>query len=208
MFFRRLLTSCLLLSLTESSEVIWSTVGGSATIRCRISSPKEETLKLLKGLMKENVTVYKSSQSHLFGCSTDLQNRLTITGVFPNHDIHISNLRLSDTSVYWCTYRTFDSIKQDFRVTEANSVTLLVVPARPTESTGLVVPSGSAAPVPTDHCHFLVLVAVGISSAVLITILLLLLACIIKKKLLKRVMAVPRCSAADVYEEMRATVRR
>lgn len=59
------------------------------------------------------------------------QERLQYNGDFPNVDILIKNLVLSDTGPYWCVYQRRHNIKRETETLKGKGSVLLVVSGKP-----------------------------------------------------------------------------
>ncbi|XP_038555182.1 uncharacterized protein LOC119888599 isoform X2 [Micropterus salmoides] len=184
----------------ESSGVVWGDTGGAVTIQCRLpkSQLNQEVLILKKGLSEKNEVLHIDGDSGKNTTATKFQGRLQLNGVFPNMDILIKNLTSDDTGPYWCKYKRFDQGTAALVTTEGNGSVLLVVTVK-TDTSQQCEPSNKN----------MVLVAVVISTAVLLGIMIFLLTWTILKVKTRCNSVKPRHVATnDVYEDMRGTLRR
>ncbi|XP_060882485.1 uncharacterized protein si:rp71-81e14.2 [Labrus mixtus] len=189
-FITFLCLCCTALSGSESNGVVRRDPGGSVTIQCRYLQSSPASLTLMKGLNDDFQVLYKMNTSRPV-IAKDFKSRLQIHGEFPNLEIFIRNLTSEDTGPYWCKYQksTTDPKPENGQ----GSVLLLV-----TDTAKKCDQSNKS----------LVVVSVVISAAVLLGIILAFLVWIIKARSRRTTEKPVRINNNDVYEEMRATIRR
>ncbi|XP_060946068.1 uncharacterized protein si:rp71-81e14.2 isoform X2 [Limanda limanda] len=190
--------SCTALSDPERSKVVWKKAGETVTIECRTSETTHDSLDLCRGFCDNDKVVYVKPKSvktlPAFG------DRVHVTGGFPNVDISIKNLTSADTTPYWCVYKKFDVNTGNLNAKSGGSVYLVVA-----DGDGSA--NGKQA-CDTDQ-QMLLLVTVVISAVVLGGLILGVLIWIALKNKTFRVSEKPRrVPNNEVYEDMRATIRR
>nr|XP_040047163.1 cell surface A33 antigen-like [Gasterosteus aculeatus aculeatus] len=168
-----------LLVVTGSSGVEWKDVGGNVTIGCRPPEEGQTSLSLRKS-EAQILNVHGKSRKETI--ASEFSGRLQLTGEFPDIDIIIKNLTSDDTGAYWCEY--------DTEMLGNGSVLLVVTDTMRCEE-------------PNDN---LTLVSLLICGAVLLLLILGFLIWIIRKMCTPR--KPQRVPGNDVYEDMRATIRR
>ncbi|XP_029013822.1 uncharacterized protein LOC114859909 isoform X2 [Betta splendens] len=177
------------------TEVLWKDAGGFITIQCRCE--KDQDMLYVKKDLNKNVDVFfRQKEEKKATIMKGFQGRLQVAGSFPNLDIVIKNLTSADTGPFWCVYASMNN-KTDLIYTEGTGSVLLVVAASKKAPTATCDPSTQS----------LVPVSVMILAAVLLCIILGFLIWCIKKT--GRTATKPRrVPNNDVYEDMRATLRR
>ncbi|TNN69324.1 hypothetical protein EYF80_020475 [Liparis tanakae] len=193
-YFKLITVLCLsgtALSGPGSSAAVWRDFGGAVTIQCRSSETDQTSLDLRRGLNEMSV-LFKDGSSDKYISGKELSGRIQLNGEFPNMDILIENLTSDDTGPYWCIYTRFDQESSSSVKVKGLGSLLLVV---------------------TDRCdppnNHLTLVAVVICAAALMAIIIVsLIWRILKAKRPLQAKRPQRVATNDVYEEMRATLRR
>ncbi|KAM4598573.1 uncharacterized protein ACJ7VT_022037 isoform 2-T2 [Polymixia lowei] len=179
--------SCTAVSGQGNGKRVWKTAGGNITIQCR--SEYQEYLVMHWGLEEEEVDIlFVEGTKPPKSIAPRFKQRLETNGNFPNLDITIRNLTLDDTGAFWCKYKKM--VGSNLATTKGNGSILLVVKQC----------------VGTDS-NFVVIVCALICGAILLVILIISIVWIIPKiKASHTVNVKPQRN--DVYEDMRATLRR
>ncbi|XP_069569627.1 uncharacterized protein [Brachyistius frenatus] len=192
---------CSALTDTEVKGLVWRNVGEAFTIQCRTDG-EQESLCLRMGLNEQFEVFFRNKLSVKDTVAQKFTGRLESNGVFPNMDIFIKNLSLTDTGPYWCGYSMYDKKTHEQKVINGEGSMLLVVTDNRHANTNTV--NGC------DSSHQnLVLMSVVSSAAVLLGIIIIFLIWIIHKMKVFRTTVKPRRVATnEVYEDMRGTMRR
>ncbi|XP_067089415.1 uncharacterized protein [Osmerus mordax] len=177
--------------------------GESFTISCNPSIKKQESLILRARLDKDETQVLNLDlKTKTFTTIPVLKHRLNYTenGDPNNLLITISNLTVEDTKIYWCEYIHFDNVSGNILMTDDGESVLLVV-------------DGTCSAAATDQCDATKASSLcwyllfGLAS-IFCTLLLIGLIVYICPKARRAKKTVSPTRTNDVYEDMRATIRR
>ncbi|KAM8843896.1 uncharacterized protein AB9W97_022199 [Spinachia spinachia] len=182
---------CSALSGPGNGGVVWRDVGGAVTIQCRPPETGQDFLSLKKGLSEEDV-FFVDGKSGKITPPAGATGGLQLDGNFPDMDLFIHNLTHDDTGPYWCKYGKYDS---HMEVNGVGSVLLVVTDPR----------GPHRCEQPKDD---LILVSLLICAAGLLLLLTGMLIWVVLKTKMCRPMKPQRVPGSDVYEDMRATIRR
>ncbi|XP_071390625.1 T-cell immunoreceptor with Ig and ITIM domains [Centroberyx affinis] len=189
--------ACTALSGPVSSGPVWKDIGGFITIQCTTTLQDQDALSLQRGLGEEEQILYFDKGSEKFTMKKELKPRVETKVQFPKMDIVIKNLTVEDTGAYWCVYK-------DVQMTG-------------TKGTGSVLLVVQDAAQQKKNCdekesplsNTLVLVCVLITGLVLVCVFVVFFIWIFLKIKALRTTTKPRqATTNDVYEDMRATLRR
>lgn len=114
--------------LSEKGGVVWKDLGESINITCRISDPQQSLLSLRRGLRRNEVLSTSKFNSDRTTISTEVKNRLEVSGHFPSLNLVISNLTMEDTGPYWCEY---SEVGNTLFTKDGDGAVLLVVRGEP-----------------------------------------------------------------------------
>ncbi|XP_069569628.1 uncharacterized protein [Brachyistius frenatus] len=117
---------CSALTDTEVKGLVWRNVGEAFTIQCRTDG-EQESLCLRMGLNEQFEVFFRNKLSVKDTVAQKFTGRLESNGVFPNMDIFIKNLSLTDTGPYWCGYSMYDKKTHEQKVINGEGSMLLVV---------------------------------------------------------------------------------
>ncbi|XP_037331129.2 immunoglobulin V-set domain-containing protein [Pungitius pungitius] len=176
---------CTALSGPGHRGVVRKEAGGSVTIQCR-SETGRYSLSLSKDPGNKQILVV-DDRSKKMTPAGEVETRYQVNGTFPNYDILINNLTFDDTGLYWCTY--YSSLER------RNTTSMLLV----VEATTLRCEQRN------DN---LILVSLLICAAVLLVLIACFLIWIISKTRMCTTKKPRHVPGNDVYEDMRATIRR
>ncbi|XP_069380533.1 uncharacterized protein [Paralichthys olivaceus] len=190
--------SCLTLS--DPEKIVVSRKPGEAiTIHCRSPDNTDEYLDLCRDLCQGDKVVYMNSEN--VEIVPAYKDRAQITGAFSKVDIFIKNLTLEDTGQYWCMYKKVNEKIGKVDAKCRGSVLLVV------KEEGGVSGNGNQA-CETKHQGMLLVTVVTSAVVLLCFIVGACMWLILKTKTFPTTKKPRRVINNEVYEDMRATIRR
>ncbi|XP_075994923.1 uncharacterized protein LOC142989333 [Genypterus blacodes] len=199
----RLITALLVcssaLSGVGNNGVVQGHFGGSVTIQCRHPDQRQDFLYLVRGVSEDDQVLVKNKK-HNSSIKAEFKKRTQVNGDVPNVDIFITNLTVEDTGAYWCIYQKFTP-SMDFPKTKGSGSVLLVVAGPQCDK--------STQADQSQRSYDLALVLIAIFVIVLFIICMVVIIWLKRKISSVRGAKEPRrLPTNDVYEDMRATIRR
>ncbi|XP_078140963.1 uncharacterized protein LOC144539508 [Centroberyx gerrardi] len=194
--------ACTALSGPVSSGPVWRDIGGFITIQCTTSLQNQKALSLQRGLGEEDQILYFYKDTEKFTIKRELKPRVETKVQFPKMDIVIKNLTVEDTGAYWCVYGRPNDNDGKMTPTKGVGSVLLVVQ-------GAEQQKKNCGEKESPLSNTLVLVCVLITGLVLVCVFIVFFIWIFLKIKALRTTTKPRqATTNDVYEDMRATLRR
>ncbi|XP_036069176.1 uncharacterized protein si:ch211-188c18.1 isoform X2 [Oryzias melastigma] len=179
-----------LLSAAEGNNIVWKKVGEDVTIACR-TSQEQNHMFLKRGLHEETVLFYADKNSTT--SKIEPANKIQTRGKFPNITFTIKNLTSTDIGPHWCLFTHYDKNFKGTTDKKYGSILLVI------KEDDFKVDCSPNTP--------MYLIAIVVSATVLITLVFtIILTRFVKLKGLKN--QTQRRPTNDVYEDMRATIRR